>query len=351
MKKYIYTILSLCLIINQLIAGEVLIIPPDRFCKPGELVPITLRTDLPSTRVIDGTLGVLSSDVLTADSRTLKSSGRPLSAKTRQAVDRVQGTFGTVRLVQTLWKNTLDSFPQWCPKTGCTPMCTATDNWRKQPTLTLYPHAACMDGCQLNAYYDPKSHALVFPEFVDKGQMKYTCSSFDVVAHEAGHACLNAIAPNLLRTGRLDHKTLHESFGDLTALFASLELASTKQQKAWLSKPSSATCIGGDLTGKCIRDPHDGGTIGCEEHSLSKPLTRFMCTYLRHQWEDRAKGASANDILRQARKDFLAAILLNLKSDNILTGIIDYFHRHKTPIEDSYLVVLTRHFTMCAIAA
>jgi Zn-dependent metalloprotease len=140
-----------------------------------------------------------------------------------------------------------------------------------------------MDRCQLNAFYDPKTHALVFPQFVDKGKMKYTSSSFDVVAHEAGHACLNAMIPSLNQTGRLDHKALHESFGDLSALFASLELASPAQLKAWLANPNSDTCIGGDLTGTCIRDPYDNVAIDCEEHSLSKPLTRFICNYVRHQ--------------------------------------------------------------------
>lgn len=350
MKKYIYTILSLCLVINQLIASEGLVTPPDRFYTSKTLISATVRKDLPKTHVADGALGGLSSDILTTDSRTLKSSGRPLSANTRKAVDQAQGTFGTVRLVQALWQNTLDSFPQWCPTTGCTPMCVATGNWRKQPTLTINPHAECMEECKLNAYYDPKAHTLVFPQFVDKGRTKYTCSSFDVVAHEAGHACLDAMAPGLLKTGRLDHKALHESFGDVSALFASLELASPAQQEAWLKKPHMGTCIGGDLTGTCIRDPHDDESISCEEHSLSKPLTRFMCKYLQHQWENRAPGVSPINILRQARKDFLAAILLNLGSSNILTAITHYFHNHKTPIDDSYLTLLTYHFTMCSVA-
>jgi Zn-dependent membrane protease YugP len=125
-----------------------------------------------------------------------------------------------------MWKDTLDSFPQWCPKTGCTPMCVATANWNKQRTLTIDSHASCMKDCQLNAYYDPKDHKLVFPQFSDKGRKNYTSSSFDVVAHEAGHACLNAMVPGLLKTGRLDHRALHECFGDVSALLASLELAS-----------------------------------------------------------------------------------------------------------------------------
>ncbi len=114
MKKYIYTILSLCLMINPLIASEVFITSPDRFFTSKALIPETVRKDLPRTQVIDGKLGDLSSTVLTTDSRTLTQSGRPLSPTTRQQVTQ-QGTYGTVRLVQELWKNTLDSFPQWCP--------------------------------------------------------------------------------------------------------------------------------------------------------------------------------------------------------------------------------------------
>ena len=346
-----YTILSLCLIINPLIASEVFITSPDRFYASKALLSETVRTDLPRTQVIDGKLGALPSNVLTVDSRTLTQSGRPLSPTTRQQITQAQGTYGTVRLVQELWKNTLDSFPQWCPVTGCTPICVATANWNKQPLLTINPHAECVEGCALNAYYDPRTHELVFPQFLDSGRMKYTCSSFDVVAHETGHACLDAMVPGLLRTGRLDHRALHESFGDLTALFASLSLVSEDVQAAWLSKPSSDTCIGGDLTGACIRDPHDDESIRCEEHSLSKPLTRFMCSYLQHQWQYNTSGVSAGDILRQGRKDFLTAILLNSKSDNILTGITHYFHNNKTPIEDSYLTLLTYQFKSCPPAA
>lgn len=197
----------------------------------------------------------LSNTVLTTDSRTLKYSGRPLSPATCQQIDQAQGAYGTVRLVQELWKNTLDSFPKWCPITGCTPMCLATDNWKKQPVLTLNPHANCIERCALNAFYNPKTHGLVFPQFLDKGQMKYTSSSFDIVAHEAGHACLNAMISGLLISGRMNHKALHESFGDLTTLFASLSLVSEDVQAAWLTNPCTDTCIGGDLTGVCIVIP------------------------------------------------------------------------------------------------
>lgn len=204
-----------------------------------------------------------------------------------------------------------------------------------------------MDGCKLNAYYDPTTHKLVFPQFLDKVRRKYTCASFDVVAQEVGHACLNAMCPDLLY-GRPNHSALHESFGDLTAISAPLDIATPAQQSRWLSSPHTGTCIGGDLTGTCIRDPHDGHSISCEARDLSKPLTKFMCDYMSHLWRSRGPDISAKDILYPAQQDFLEAILYTLSSDNILQSIIDYLDTHKISIRDSYLSILMAQFTSCS---
>jgi hypothetical protein len=100
MKKYILYVLSLCLFISQLIASEVLITPPDRFYSSGPLISEAVRKDLPKTQVVDSILGALSPTILSTDSGLLTSSGRPLHRATREAIERAQGSFGTVRLVQ-----------------------------------------------------------------------------------------------------------------------------------------------------------------------------------------------------------------------------------------------------------
>jgi hypothetical protein len=353
MKKYILYVLSLYLFINPIIATNVLIVAPERFATSSDLLSIPLLYgdgELPSTCVVDTKLNEITPDILTSRGSNLfwEPSGEVLTSSECDLVDQARGAFGVVRLVQSMWSHTLDRFPKVCPVTGCTPLCKALDNWDKQPILTIDSHAKCETGCQLNAYYDPSTHTLVFPQFLDKGRMKYTCSSFDVVAHESGHACLNAMCP-ALSSDRSDHRALHESFGDLTALFASLDIAPASQQADWLSSPHTGTCIGGDLTGTCIRDPHDGHSVSCEAHDLSKPLTRFMCDYMNHLWRTKVPGISAKDILYQAQYNFLEALLYSLDSENILQSIIHYFHSYKTPIEDSYFAALTAQFTSCSL--
>lgn len=51
----------------------------------------------------------------------------------------------------------------------------------------------------------------------------WMCLSHDVVSHELGHAVLDNIRPDLFESAHPDSGALHESFGDLTALFAALQ--------------------------------------------------------------------------------------------------------------------------------
>src|SRR5690606_21646364 len=51
----------------------------------------------------------------------------------------------------------------------------------------------------------------------------YTCRSLDIVAHETGHAILDGLKPDWIRAGNPPQTGgLHESFGDLTAVFLAL---------------------------------------------------------------------------------------------------------------------------------
>jgi len=78
-------------------------------------------------------------------------------------------------------------------------------------------------GLTPNAYYSRSERALRFFYFKPQNSrnMVYTCRSFDIVAHEAGHAYLDALKPGWWgyqgQTG-----ALHESFGDLTAILLML---------------------------------------------------------------------------------------------------------------------------------
>jgi hypothetical protein len=90
--------------------------------------------------------------------------------------------------------------------------------------LNVFAHA----GVTMNAFYSRNLRALKFFFFTKPGDPAgspqiFTCRSLDIVAHETGHAILDGLKPGWLsfdnppQTG-----ALHESFGDLSAIFLAL---------------------------------------------------------------------------------------------------------------------------------
>lgn len=96
--------------------------------------------------------------------------------------------------------------------------------WGANAPLLVYPHA----GIGKNAYYRRKKKALYFysfkSEFLSGQPIIYICRSFDIVAHETGHAVLDGLQPGWWHTDSALPQTraLHESFADLTAILTML---------------------------------------------------------------------------------------------------------------------------------
>lgn len=89
--------------------------------------------------------------------------------------------------------------------------------------VTVSPRA----GVTPNAYYSRSQKALKFFYFTPSGATApvYTCRSLDIVAHETGHAILDGLKPGWLSGGNPPQTGgLHESFGDLTAVFLALSM-------------------------------------------------------------------------------------------------------------------------------
>jgi hypothetical protein len=89
--------------------------------------------------------------------------------------------------------------------------------------LDLVPNA----GVDLNAYYDGQS--LSFFEYPTVGVITYSGASTDVVAHEAGHALLDTIRPDLWDTTFPETNAFHEAFGDCMAILTALADATTRR--------------------------------------------------------------------------------------------------------------------------
>jgi hypothetical protein len=129
-----------------------------------------------------------------------------------QGFDAVH-TFAVVRQVLTMYERFRHPTPvkwQWNSAGNTDP-------------LSIYPRA----GVTQNAYYSRAQKALRFFYFDTSSppptHTVYTCRSFDIVAHEAGHAILDGLKPGWLSIGNPPQTGgLHEAFGDLTAIFLTL---------------------------------------------------------------------------------------------------------------------------------
>jgi hypothetical protein len=95
----------------------------------------------------------------------------------------------------------------------------------------------------MNAFYSRNAKLLAFGFFTKPGvpapaPLVFTCRSFDIVAHECGHAILDALKPQwILSSATPQTGALHESFGDLTAVF--LALSQLDQVEAVIAQTKS----------------------------------------------------------------------------------------------------------------
>lgn len=122
-------------------------------------------------------------------------------------------TFTVVRQVLTMVKRALN-------RTGV-----ATDfNWQWGPSapIAVFPRA----GLDANAFYSRGQRALRFfyfhPENDESRPLVFTNRSFDIVAHEAGHAILDSLRPGYWGSWHPQTGGLHEAFGDITAILTML---------------------------------------------------------------------------------------------------------------------------------
>lgn len=81
-------------------------------------------------------------------------------------------------------------------------------------------------GEDLNAYYDRET--LSFFHATKSGTTTYSGASTDVVSHEAGHAILDALRPDLWGINLLEVGGFHEAFGDMTAIVTALHDRKTR---------------------------------------------------------------------------------------------------------------------------
>ncbi|MEQ7011218.1 hypothetical protein ABN028_34115 [Actinopolymorpha sp. B17G11] len=133
-------------------------------------------------------------------------------------------TWAVVRKTLTMYEQLRGAPLPWAWNTDC-----------NTSEITVFPHA----GETPNAYYSRSEKALKFFHFTPDPQSSpiFTCRSFDIVAHEAGHAVLDGLKPGWLSADAAPQTGgLHEAFGDLTAIFLALSQLDQAEALITISK-------------------------------------------------------------------------------------------------------------------
>ena len=191
--------------------------------------------------------------------------------------------------------------------------------------LNVFPHA----GVTQNAYYSRGEKALKFFYFDTSApppvHRVFTCRSLDIVAHETGHAILDGLKPHWLDfAGPPQTGGLHESFGDLTAIFLALSQfdqveAIIAQTKANLHDKTFLADLAEEF-GLALGRPNglrnaDNNfklsDVGTEVHAISQVFTGAIYDVLADIFAFERKPARKDDadVLYDAGKYLLSLVL------------------------------------------
>lgn len=188
-------------------------------------------------------------------------------------------------------------------------------DWGNNGKLTAEPHAFV----EFNAFYSPSARQMFFGvvpyRLPGETQVKMfeTATSYDMVAHESGHAVQHALMPNVDPTD-LGFNTWGESFADQTAMWSSLK--DPDRAKALLTeingdpnKSNSLTRIGEAFaalvgSGTGIRDAFQDLKVSNttpEVHDRSQVLTGASYKIFQSVYQSElAKGHSQLDAMQAA---------------------------------------------------
>jgi hypothetical protein len=120
-------------------------------------------------------------------------------------------------------------------------------------------------GADINAYYG-RGELGFYSDLSKKGKVRRFAFSVDVVSHEAGHAFLDVIRPDLFDTPYLETNAFHEAFGDCIAILTSLDdpevRAALLKQDPKLSKTNFVETLMESLANASKDDsPRENGAV------------------------------------------------------------------------------------------
>lgn len=218
------------------------------------------------------------------------------------------------------------------------PLAPRTTKWQTGAKLPVQLNA----GTDLNAYYArgdfDYAAGLSFFHYSVAGQDVHSGESPDVATHELGHAILDAIKPQLWDTASVEAASLHESFGDISAVLSGLQIPALREavlrdtdrkiyrssrvsrlaeQMGWAVRhfdPSAAEhdCLRNAVNSFFYRDPDllppsaPANQLSSEPHSFSRVFTAAFVEMLAGMF---IVDGDLEDAARDAGQLFVDAII------------------------------------------
>lgn len=164
-------------------------------------------------------------------------------------------------------------------------------SWAVSPVLRVYPSA----GQEMNAYYDRSSLKFFYHPY--RGRNVYFSDSCDIVAHELGHAFLDAMRPDFWSVQSLEIWSFHEAFSDIVAMFN-------------LMCYDKAVLAALEQTGGNMRRSNVISRLAEEVGQMIRNVTQdssYLPDALRNPATERFKYVDPSGLPRETRNNLLAA--------------------------------------------
>jgi hypothetical protein len=185
---------------------------------------------------------------------------------------------GYVGPVDTLWTAESQAANAYCTLCNAIARVNAhapnINHWAATQTLNVVPRA----GTQFNAFYNRQGLLFFGAKDPIMNKMVYAADSRDVVAHELGHAILDAYRPDLYNVQALEIWAFHEGFADVHSILDSLyyDLVIDRLVGTNLRQSSFATKLAEEM-GRAIFDL-TGGKMGHSSAALRDAVNSYRYT-------------------------------------------------------------------------
>lgn len=154
---------------------------------------------------------------------------------------------------------------------------TPLSRWATTRSLRVVPKA----GKMFNAYYDRTGLKFFYDVDPKTKKMVYTAESSDIVAHEMGHALLDALRPDFWSVQALEIWSFHEAFADITAMLSIMQHGEIMRRAVGqtggnLRKPNIISNLAEEM-GNAILHTHGPGAVRVPG-ALRSAINRFKYT-------------------------------------------------------------------------